>query len=200
MDRRIIMTSLLAIVTLQSCAQKSEKQRALKLKNSYDVIKADIGQTADVYGLKGNVKTVEQLEYVVPEDSVIDFSEYEAADLSEDAHYHLLAGAGMNNDCKFTFDGEGKLLYRMARGERFSSDAVETDTLHYNAAGDLAQINNRLVGDDFVFDTDIIFEYDAHGHLIRKLHNDQLDIEYTYDEAKNQVRVVWYDNGQFMSD
>src|SRR3546814_8401813 len=75
-----------------------------------------------------------------------------------------------------------------------------TDTLFYAADGKLSRIENRLEGDDFSFHTSTVFDYDEDGRLIRQLRNGQPDIEYTYDEALNQVRVVWYDNGQFMSD
>lgn len=197
---RTTIACLLVGTTLQSCAQKNEEHKALVPQNIYEVTKKGIEQTTEKYGLKGDVKMVEQKRYLVPKDSVVDLSSYEVSSLSEDAHHHLLAGAGMNNGCQLTFNKEGKLLYRMAQGKRFSSEAVETDTLHYNAKGDLVRLQNKLEGEDFAFHTNTIYDYDKKGHLLRQVNNDQPDVEYTYDEAKKQVRIVWHDNDQFMSD
>ncbi|WP_257669588.1 hypothetical protein [Parapedobacter tibetensis] len=197
MYRKATLSGLLAFLILQGCAQESKKEGNLVLKSIYEVTKGDSNQLL-VYGLKGNVKTVEQKTYLVPQDSVIDLGGYEASGLSEDVHYPFLSE--MDNDCKLTFDEAGKLLYRIAYGERFSSKTVETDTLHYNAKGDLARIKNRLVGDDSVFNNDTKFDYDENGHLVRDATNNKAIFEYTYDEAKNQVRVVHYDDGEFWFD
>lgn len=198
--KAIAISCLFTFSVLQSCAQGGDKKENLSLKNIYEVTHENIEKNLDTYGLKGPVKSVEQRQYLAPKDSLIDLNDYEACSLKEDAHYSLFAGAGMNNDCKLTFDEAGRLIYRMASGRRFSSEAVETDTLYYASGGQLTHIENRLEGDDFAFRTSTLFEYDGNGRLIRVLHNGQPDIEYTYDEANRQVRVVWHDNGQFMSD
>jgi len=88
---------LLVLSIMQSCAQGGGKQDNLPLKSIYEVTIADIQQGLDTYGLKGPVKTVRQRQHAVPRDSVIDLNEYEAADLRNDAHHALFAGAGMNN-------------------------------------------------------------------------------------------------------
>lgn len=191
---------LLALSIMQSCAQGGGKKGNLPLRSIYEVTIADIQQELDTYGLKGPVKTVRQRQHAVPRDSVINLDEYEAADLRDDAHHALFAGAGMNNDCMLTFDETGRLLYRRAHGRRFSSNAVETDTLHYDTAGFLTGIENELVGDDFSFYTHTVFEYDGDGHLLRQSGNDQSVFEYTYDEANNQVKIVRHDDGSFAYD
>lgn len=194
MYKKMMLLFLLALLTLQSCAQ-DKKAENLLLKSIYEVTKADIKQALETYGLKGNVKTAEQKRYVAPEDSLIDLSGYEVSDLSEDAHYPLLSE--MDNDCKLTFNEAGKLLYRIAYGEKFSSKTIGTDTLHYSAKGDLEQRRNRLVGDDFIFSTITTFVYDENEHLVRQSTNHQSIFEYTYEEAKNQVQIVHYDEDGF---
>lgn len=191
---------LLAFFTLQSCAQGGGKKENLPLKSFYEVTTENVQEKLDTYGLKGPLKSVEQRQYMARKDSLIDLEEYEVCSLREEAYYSLFAGAGMNSDCMLTFNEAGRLIYRVARGRRFSSEAVETDTLFYAEDGKLSRSENRLEGDDFAFHTSTVFDYDEHGRLIRQLRNGQPDIEYTYDEAGNQVRVVWHDNGQFMSD
>src|SRR3546814_403180 len=198
--KTIAISCLLTLMMLQSCAQGGEKKENLPLKSFYEVTTENVQKKLDTYGLNGSVKSVEQRQYVAPKDSLIDLDEYDVCSLKEEAYYSLFAGAGMNSDCMLTFDEAGRLIYRVARGRRFSSEAVETDTLFYAADGKLSRIENRLEGDDFSFHTSTVFDYDEDGRLIRQLRNGQPDIEYTYDEALNQVRVVWYDNGQFMSD
>ena len=200
MNRTTAVFCLLTLFLSPSCAQEEKKEVNLPLKSIYEVTLEGVLQRLNTYGLKGPVKTVHQREYTTTEDSITNLHEYEISDISEVSNEVPLAEAGMTSDCTLTFDEAGRLLYRIAHGNRFASKAVETDTIIYDASGAPIETLNDLVGDDFSFFTHTRYEYDEEGHLVRQSFNESSTITYTYDETNNQVRVVRRENGDLISD
>ncbi len=188
---------LLTLLCLISCAQNNETNTNLKLKSIYQVTIDDINETVEKYGLKGDVKTVEQKTYSSRKDSIADFSKYELIDMNVKHQYFNLAE--MDNDCKVTFNRSGYVLNRISFGERFGSRSVETDTLFYDTKNQLVLVRNNLKGDDFVFPGDIQFVYDKSGHLIKKIVNKQIWL-HSYFEDKNQVRIIHHEDNEFRFD
>lgn len=188
---------LLILFCLQSCAQKNEPKTTLKLKSIYDVTKDDVNQTVGKYGLKGNVKTVEQKTFSASKDTLIDFSKFERIDMNKEHQYYNLAE--MDNDCKVTFNKNGYVTNRISFGERFGSKSVETDTLFYDQNNQLIMVRNNLEGDDFAFPSDMKFEYNKSGHLIKQHVNKQIWL-HSYFEDKNQVRIVHHEDNEFRFD
>lgn len=189
---------LFILLCLQSCAQKNETETTLKLTNIYETTKDNVNQSLEKYGLKGKVKTVEQQTYTSPKDSIIDFSKYELIDPNQQHQYPNLAE--MDNDCKVNFNKLGKLTDRISYGERFASKSVTTDTLLYDEKNELKISRNHLTAGERTYFTEMKFEYDQYGHLVKQYANNLQTWQYSYIEAKNQVRIVNYDDKEFRSD
>lgn len=193
---KISISFIVALFFLQSCAQKSDKHNNLKLRSIYEVIKEESNPSLENYGLKGKIKQVIQKTHYAPKDTVINFNGYEIFDINEDRDYPFLAE--MDNDCKVTFNEDGKVTNKVGFGRRFNSKSVETDTMFYDTNKNLKLIKNRLVGDDYTFLGDIHFEYNKAGHLVKKYVNKQIWL-FSYFENKNQVKIVHHENNEFRS-
>ena len=192
-----LVSTLFILLFLQSCAQNNEVKKPLKIKSIYEVIIDDINWNSEKYGLKGNIKTVEQKTIYAANDSITDFSAYETFDLNDEPDYFNLAE--MDNDCKVTFNAKGKLASRISYGRRFDSTSVQSDTIIYDANKRLVIMRSNLEGDDFAFPGDAIFEYDKFGHLVKHSYHNQV-WTYTYFEKTHQVRISHREGNEFRYD
>lgn len=192
-----LVSTLFILPFLQSCAQNNEVKKPLKIKSIYEVIIDDINWNSEKYGLKGNIKTVEQKTIYAASDSITDFSAYETFDLNDEPDYFNLAE--MDNDCKVTFNANGKLTSRISYGRRFDNTSVQSDTLIYDTNKRLVIMRSNLEGDDFAFPGDAIFEYDKFGHLVKHSYHNQV-WTYTYFEKTHQVRISHREGNEFRYD
>lgn len=197
MGNKNIINIILALFSLQSCAQHTKEQINLQPKSIYQATKEEINQTAEKYGLKGKLQLVAQKTVYLPKDSDIDVSKYEIFDRNEEPDYPLIAE--MDNDCTVEFDKNGKVIKRKSFGKRFGSESTNLESFIYDKNGELSIIRSRLEGDDFDFAGDTKFEYDDAGHLVKQYYHKQIWL-YSYISDQNQVRTQHTEAGEFRFD
>jgi hypothetical protein len=182
MDLMKLILLLISILTFfESCSQKEKQSNILTSKNIYNVTKDEFEVTLDRYLLKGNIKNIEGNLYTISKDSIIDFKNYKMSDFS----YPNLST--YSKTFKANFSESGKLKNKI---EYLLMGDITKDTLYYDKNDNITLHKSTKESENDFSDSNIIYEYNEKGHIIKKSVDNIFSTTYFYYPEKKQVKSI----------
>ncbi|MCD8436028.1 hypothetical protein LNJ03_12070 [Tenacibaculum dicentrarchi] len=181
MNSKLPILLILILICFTSCSQKKSKNNILKLKDIYEITKNNFEESLSTYLLKGNIKSIEGNLYTISKDSIIDFSNYKMSDFS----YPNLSA--YSKSFKANFNKNGKLINRI---EYLLMGDITKDTLYYDKNDNITLHKSKTESENDFSDSNIIYEYNEKGHIIKKSVDDIFSTKYSYYPEKKQVKSV----------